>query len=62
MPPGSSRGAAAVQPDEVDEVRILSAWVAEHEPPCLALAKAADEVRLERWLARARARVAPVAA
>ena len=55
-------GAAAVQPDEVDEVRILSAWVAEHEPPCLALAKAADEVRLERWLARARARVAPVAA
>ena len=55
-------GAAAVKPDEVDEVRILSAWVAEHEPPCLALAKAADEVRLERWLARARARVAPVAA
>ncbi len=48
-------GRAAVKPDEVDEVRIVSAWVAEHEPPALALARAADEVQLARWLARATA-------
>jgi len=55
-------GAAAVKPDQVDEVRILSAWVTEHEPPCLALVSAADERQLASWLTRARAAAAPLAA
>ena len=59
---GVRGGRASVRPDEVDEVRIVSAWVAEHEPPCLALARAADEGQLERWLALAGATATPVAA
>lgn len=55
-------GGAAVRPDEVDEVRIVSAWVAEHEPPSLALHRAADQARLEPWLALVRADPAAVAA
>ena len=58
---GVPAGAVAVRPDEVDEVRIVSAWVAEHEPPCLALARAADQVQLEPWLAGARASATAVA-
>ncbi len=44
----------AVGPDEVDEVRIVSAWMVEHQPPSLALDRAADEARLGRWLALVR--------
>ena len=44
--------AGAVPADEVDEVRIVAAWVAEHEPPCLALEEALDRPRVTRWLAR----------
>ena len=45
--------AAHVPADEVDEVRIVAAWVAEHEPPQLPLDDALDAGRLSRWLARA---------
>ncbi|MDQ3645225.1 MAG: hypothetical protein M3356_06960, partial [Actinomycetota bacterium] len=58
---GARGGAAAVRPDEVDEVRILSAWVAEHEPPSLSLTRATDERQLERWLTRAAAGANPIA-
>ncbi len=46
---GVRAGRAAVRPEEVDEVRIVSAWVTEHQPPCLALDRAADPGQLERW-------------
>jgi len=59
---GASAAAAAVRPDQVDEVRIVSAWIAEHEPPWLALTRAADERLLERWLVRVRATATPAAA
>jgi len=52
---GGSAGGAAVRPEEVDEVRIVSAWVAEHGPPSLALSRAAEPAGLARWLAAARA-------
>ncbi len=55
-------GRGSVRPDEVDEVRIVSAWVAEHEPPWLGLAAASDVGRLESWLGHARATAAAVAA
>ena len=58
----ASAAAAAVRPDQVDEVRIVSAWIAEHEPPWLALTRAADERLLERWLVRVRATATPAAA
>ena len=58
---GVRGGRASVRPDEVDEVRIVSAWVAEHDPPWLGLAAAADEEQLARWLVRAR-QDAPLAA
>jgi DNA polymerase-3 subunit epsilon len=45
---------SAARPDvgaeEVDEVRIAAAWVAEHRPPTLELEQAADPGRLERFL------------
>jgi DNA polymerase III subunit epsilon len=39
-----------ISSEEVDEVRIVSAWVAEHEPPELDLEEAADERALRAWL------------
>ena len=44
---------AHVPADEVDEVRIVAAWVAEHEPPQLPLEDAVDRRRLAQWLAHA---------
>lgn len=42
-----------IAPEEVDEVRIVSAWLAEHEPPELSLASGVPSgARLERWLGR----------
>ncbi len=35
-----------VAPDEVDEIRIVSTWIAEHEPPSLALDPCPSEARL----------------
>ncbi|MBW3612218.1 MAG: DUF916 domain-containing protein [Actinobacteria bacterium] len=47
-------GRTAVPVGEVDEVRIVSAWVAAHEPPELLLDQAADDrVALHRFLATA---------
>jgi len=44
--------ARAVPAEEVDEVRIASAWIAEHEPPALSLADGAPSAaQLERFVA-----------
>src|SRR5205085_4546932 len=40
-------------PDEVDEIRILSSWAAEHEPPRLELHPRPDADSLRRFVARA---------
>jgi DNA polymerase-3 subunit epsilon len=45
---------ASVRPDEVDEVRIVAAWLAEHEPPELALDPAPAPERLLRFVERSR--------
>ena len=45
--------AAHVPAEEVDEVRIVAAWMAEHEPSQLPLEDALELSRLKRWLARA---------
>ena len=45
----------SVPADEVDEVRIASAWIAEHRPPELSLSEARDPDRLERFLGAVRA-------
>ena len=45
--------AATVRPEEVDEVRIVAAWIAEHEPPALALDPAPASDRLLRFVERA---------
>jgi DNA polymerase III subunit epsilon len=36
-------------PDEVDEVRIVAGWVAEHEPPELPLAQGTEAPAVGRW-------------
>jgi DNA polymerase III subunit epsilon len=46
-------GRTVVPTNEVDEVRIVAAWVAEHEPPELPLDPAPDNARLLGFLARA---------
>jgi hypothetical protein len=40
-------------PEEVDEVRIVSAWAAEHGPPTLELEPPPDAAALERFALRA---------
>ena len=45
----------SVPADDVDEVRIASAWIAEHRPPELSLSEARDPDRLERFLGAVRA-------
>ena len=45
---------ATVRPEEVDEVRIVAAWVAEQEPPELALDPAPAPKQLLRFVERAR--------
>ena len=49
---GASPGGrvAHVPAEEVDEVRIVAGWVAEHEPPQLRLEHARDRPRLTAWL------------
>jgi len=39
-------GRAAIPADEVDEIRIVASWVAEHEPPVLTLEPAPDSDKL----------------
>jgi DNA polymerase-3 subunit epsilon len=41
---------APVPPDEVDEVRILSTWVAANEPPSLSLEEPPTAAGLETWV------------
>jgi hypothetical protein len=41
---------AHVAPEAVDEVRIVSTWVASREPPVLALDPVPDAFELERFL------------
>ena len=48
---------SAVPPDEVDEVRIVHAWLAAHEPPQLQLDEEPERERLEAWVAAATAAV-----
>ena len=45
--------ATSVRPDEVDEIRIAAAWIAEHSPPQLAVAQVPSPERLQRFLAAA---------
>jgi DNA polymerase-3 subunit epsilon len=47
------RARAAIPPEEVDEIRIVSAWVAANEPASLALDPAPAAGALERFVARA---------
>ena len=56
------RGPAAVPATEVDEVRIVWGWVAEHEPPTIELDPVPDEDALIAWLGEAPAAAAAVAA
>ena len=53
-PTGAGR-ATAVPAEEVDEVRIASAWIAEHGPPDLPVSDAPSAERLERFVAAAAA-------
>jgi DNA polymerase III subunit epsilon len=46
---------SAVPADEVDEVRIVHAWLAANEPPQLALDEEPEPERLEAWVAAASA-------
>ena len=48
---------AGVTPDEMDEVRIVAAWLAEHQPPALALRPAPSAARLAQFTASAQRRV-----
>jgi DNA polymerase III subunit epsilon len=53
---------ATVRPEEVDEVRIVAAWLAEHEPPELALDPAPAPEPLLRFVEAARPAAAASAA
>jgi hypothetical protein len=46
---------SAVPPAEVDEVRIVHAWLAANDPPQLALDEEPDPARLASWVAAATA-------
>jgi DNA polymerase-3 subunit epsilon len=46
---GGAAAPATVPPDEVDEVRIASAWIAEHDPAALALDPAPMPAALARF-------------
>jgi DNA polymerase III subunit epsilon len=46
------RGRAPLPPDEVDEVRIVAGWLAEHEPPQLDLDAEAGSDAVARWTQR----------
>jgi hypothetical protein len=50
-----------VPADEVDEVRIVSTWVAANEPPALSLEEAPPAAALEGWVRQMSEREALVA-
>ncbi len=47
------RGPAPLPPEEVDEVRIVSSWLADHDAPRLSLAETPSAEELAQWAARA---------
>jgi DNA polymerase-3 subunit epsilon len=51
LPEPTSRRPPDLRPEEVDEVRIVAAWIAEHEPPALPLDAAREPRALKRFLA-----------
>jgi DNA polymerase-3 subunit epsilon len=51
----SPRGPSPLPPEEVDEVRIVSSWLAEHEPARLSLAEPPRAAELTAFAARAAA-------
>jgi hypothetical protein len=51
-------GRAPIPADEIDEVRIVASWIAEHEPPVLTLEPAPDRDSLLRFAGAASASVA----
>ncbi len=53
--PKQAGRATAVPAEEVDEVRIASAWIAEHSPPDLPVGDAPSAARLERFVSAAAA-------
>jgi DNA polymerase III subunit epsilon len=46
-------GRTAIPADEVDEIRIVASWVAEHEPPALTLEPAPEQEALAAFVAEA---------
>jgi hypothetical protein len=48
---GRSPGRTVVPVGEIDEIRIVSSWIAEHEPPVLSLMPPPDETALLRFVA-----------
>jgi DNA polymerase-3 subunit epsilon len=57
-PPGRS----AIPANEIDEIRIVASWIAEHEPPTLRLDPAPDPDALAAFAAEAAPAVAPAGA
>ena len=51
-------GRAPIPADEIDEVRIVASWIAEHEPPALTLEPEPDSDSLLRFAGTASATVA----
>jgi len=50
---GRRAGRAAIPTDEVDEIRIVASWVADHEPATLELDPAPDQPGLDRFTGEA---------
>ena len=55
-------GRAPIPADEIDEVRIVSGWIAEHEPPTLTLDPAPEHDVLAGFVAKAAPAGAPAEA
>ena len=53
-----SPGRSVIPPDEIDEIRIVASWVAEHEPRAISLDPPPDRTALAAFAGTA----APVAA
>ena len=56
------RGRSAIPANEIDEIRIVASWVAEHEPPTLTLDPAPDPDALAAFAAQAAPAGAPAEA
>jgi len=49
----SAPAGGPVDPEELDEIRIVSTWIAEHDPPTLELSPAPPAEQVRAWLAGA---------